>query len=173
MKKRGSKDDSTTWEPWKPEIRGVPIRNRKKHGTPKKDLEAAVLRECLMFLRSCEWVAYVERRNTGAVQFEGGGFLRFGHEGAADIWCLIRQPLFGMDVSEDLTIETVHFKLPIEECQWFNHVEIECKRRDGKGRLNASQVKFQKFCGETGIPYFVVTSAEDLARQLRKADLLS
>ena len=123
--------------------------SRKKR-TPKKDLEGAVVHECLTFLRACEQVVYIERRNTGAVQFEDGGFIRFGFKGAADIWCLISK----------------NYHPP-------RHVEIECKRRDGKGRLSPDQKMFQNLCGGIGVLYFVVTSAEDLAEQLQKAGLLA
>lgn len=147
---------------------------RKKRTTPKKDLEGAVVRECRMFLTACEQVVYVERRNTGAVQFEDGGFIRFGSKGAADIWCLVRQQLSVADISADDEDDIFTFgEISTEDRDLLTHVEIEVKRRDGKGRLSPDQKLFEQFCEKAGIPYFVVTSAEDLASQLQKAGLLT
>lgn len=139
-------------------------KTRKK--TKKHDLEGAVLHECIMFLSAHEQVVYVERRNTGAVQFDDGFFLRFGATGAADIWCLILRPMSvhaacGQGRQHNISIDVL------------THVEIECKRRDGKGRLSEGQKEFQQFCAEAGIPYFVVTSAEDLGKKLHEAGILS
>ena len=146
--------------------RATPTPKKKKR-TPKKDLEGAVVRECLKFLAACEQVVYFERRNTGAVQFEDGGFIRFGSKGAGDIWCLIGAPvsnedgLFGYIAGRPMFSTTL--------C----HVEIEIKRRDGKGRLSLDQKAFKQLCEKIGVPYLVVTSAEDLAEQLQKAGLLA
>lgn len=134
----------------------------------KKDLEAAVLRECLLFLRLHERVVYIERRNTGAVQFEDGGFIKFGTKGAADIWCLIRKPMFATDAPDNDDDPLVFMKVPVAKCHLLTHVEIECKRRSG-GRLSQSQREFRDFCGRVGISYFVVTSVEDLSKQLHDA----
>lgn len=138
------------------EIFPDPSQPSKKKRTLKKDLETAVVRECLVFLAACEQVVYAERRNTGAVQFEDGGFIRFGSKGAADIWCLVIA--YGVSVAGR----------PVSN---HHHVEIECKRRSG-GRLSSDQKKFQQFCAYGCIPYLVVTSAVDLAEQLQKAGLL-
>lgn len=121
-----------------------------KHRSKRKDLEASVQRECLAWLTACDNVLYVERRNSGAVQFSDGAFMRFGAKGAADIWCIVKG---------------VHGHYPV-------HIEIECKRRDGKGRLSQHQKVFQKHCEEIGVPYLVVTSAEDLEQQLKEKGLV-
>lgn len=78
---------------------------------------------------------YHERRNTGAIAVEGR-FVQFGETGAADIFAVIHG----------------------------QHVEIECKRRDGKGRLSDDQKDFRQLMSDYCIPYFVVTSAEELER---------
>lgn len=130
---------------------------RKRKRTPKKHLEGAVIRECLQFLAKHPDVVYYERRNTGAVQFQDGGFIRFGSVGAADIWCLIRRKLTTI-------VEDTHphdWKATI-----LTHIEIECKRADGKGRQTADQKEFQKFCCDRHIPYILCTSASQLAEQL-------
>jgi hypothetical protein len=51
---------------------------------PVEDRESTVLRECLEWLRS-QPDLFVWRNNSGAVQFEGGGYLAFGLKGSADI----------------------------------------------------------------------------------------
>ena len=115
----------------------------KRKRTPKKDLEAAVQRECLKWLASQpDLVAYFERRNTGALVV-GERYIKFGSPGAADIWVLITRPGSGR----------------------VYHIEIECKRRSG-GRLSRAQQKFRALCNKIGVVYLVVTSAEDLQIQL-------
>lgn len=128
---------------------------KRRRRTPKKDSEAAVLRECLLYLKKCPVTVYTERRNTGAVAFTDGGFVRFGTPGGADIWCLIHG--YAQDV----------MNVPI-----LIHTEIECKRRDGKGKLSPAQQSFKQFCEKSGIPYFVVISAEDLEKQLKEAGFM-
>jgi hypothetical protein len=130
-------------------------KKRRRRKTPKKDSEATVLRECLIYLKKCPDTVFTERRNTGAVAFEDGGFIRFGTPGAADIWCLIQG--YAQDV----------MNVPI-----LIHIEIECKRRDGKGKLNPAQRAFKQFCEKSGIPYFVVTSRENLIEQLKEAGFM-
>lgn len=124
-----------------------PRKRSKRH-----DLEAAVQRECLQWLGKQDLVIYVERRNTGAIAFEDGSRVAFGRTGAADIWCLLRRRNMNT--------------CPI-------HIEIECKRRDGKGRLSQAQEKFKQKCDRDGVPYLVVTSAEDLAEKLFARGLLT
>jgi len=136
-------------------------KKHRRRKTPKKDSEAAVLRECLIYLKKCLDTVFTERRNTGAVAFEGGGFIRFGTPGAADIWCLISQDL----------CHVVNDSYPAFD--HLVHIEIECKRRDGKGKLSPAQQAFKQFCEKSTIPYFVVTSAADLDKQLKKAGFLS
>lgn len=138
-----------------------PPPKKRRRRTPKKDSEAAVLRECLIYLKECPDTVFTERRNTGAIAFADGGFMRFGTPGAADIWCLIQTPVRYWASWEK------------SDCQCLVHIEIECKRRDGKGKLSSAQQAFKQFCEKSGIPYFVVTSAEDLAEQLKKAGFLS
>lgn len=160
---------------------------KPRRRTPKKDLEGAVVRECLAFLHADPNVAYIERRNTGAVAFQGGGFLRFGSKGAADIWCLIRVPQFEFELVSDIHFEQIDGKTYahqhilgkelkdddtighlVPSRDEILHIEIECKRADGKGRLSADQKIFQEFCEKSGIPYFIVTSAEMLKKCLDK-----
>lgn len=137
----------------------IPIpKKRRRRKTPKKDSEAAVLRECLLYLRKCPEVVYLERRNTGAITFADGGFMRFGSLGAADIFCLIRCRSHGslLNVVDHLY-----------------HIEIEVKRRDGKGRLSPAQQSFKQFCEKSGILYFVVTSRENMIKQLKETGFLA
>lgn len=77
---------------------------------------------------------YCERRNTGAVKF-GEAFVRYGTPGGADIFAVIHG----------------------------RHIEIECKRRDGKGRLSDNQKEFRRLMKDYEIPYIVVCSADQLA----------
>ena len=123
-----------------------PQRLYGKKRTPKQDLEGAVLKECLAWLRAQPDVLYIERRNTGAIAFDDGSRIKFGSEGAADIWILARSPLAKSEV---------------------RHIEIECKRRDGKGRMSPGQLAFQEQMLEIGVLYFVVLSAEELERIMR------
>lgn len=115
---------------------GKPKRKR----TPKKNLESGVVKDCLNYLVLDSRIAYVERRNTGAVSFGEKGFIRFGAKGAADIFCVLKDG---------------------------RHVEIECKRADGKGRLSTAQQEFSKHCVTNGIPYVVITSVAELEKYLR------
>ncbi len=127
---------------------------RKSHKrSSKKDLEGPVVKECLSLLKSLPEVLYVERRNTGAVQFPDGRFVRFGVKGGADLWCLIATPL---------SRYPNRLLRPIA----LRHVEVECKRRDGKGKQSAEQKTFEQHCGKIGVPYLLVTSAEDLRKKL-------
>lgn len=135
-----------------------PVGPRGKRKTPKKNLEGHVVRECLAFLRLHPDVVYVERRNTGMIRFQGGGAIRFGSKGAADIWCLIRLRAI---MSKTLIGRIIHSSR-------IAHVEIECKRADGKGRQSADQKEFQKFCDDHSIPYILTTSAEKLAEELTR-----
>lgn len=112
-----------------------PLPKQRRRKTPKKDLEAGVVKECMAWL--CQKGYYAERRNTGAIK-TANTFLRFGRPGAADIFAVING----------------------------QHVEIECKRRDGKGRLSDGQKAFATLMNDYHIPYFVVTSAGDLARHI-------
>jgi len=130
-----------------------PRRKRAK----RSDLEGPVVRECLLWLASRPEVKLIERRNTGAVQFSDGRFLRFGAKGRADIWCLVATTKGSIG----------------DEVSVLEHVEIECKRRDGKGKLSPAQRDFQDQCGADDIPHFVATSAEDLEQKLKKACLIT
>ena len=139
-----------------------PIGPRRKR-SPKKNLEGGVVRECLKFLELCPNVVYTERRNTGAVQFQDEGFIRFGQRGAADIWCLVKKHLYEMDISDDLTVPT---QSRLSDSYIIEHVEIECKRADGKGRQSVDQKRFQEFCDNHYIPYILTTSASELAEKI-------
>lgn len=144
---------------------------RKRKRTPKKHLEATVVRECLQFLAKHPDVIYVERRNTGAVQFQDGGFVRFGAVGAADIWCLVRRYThrkncrIGSSSGRPMCCPE-DWGPDCEGCIQTTHIEIECKRSDGKGRQSAAQKKFQEFCASQHIPYILCSSTKQLAEQL-------
>jgi hypothetical protein len=129
-----------------------PVGPQRKRRSKSKNLEASVVRECLQLLKQHPDVIYVERRNTGAVQFQDGGFIRFGQKGAADIWCLIRA--VGCSVGGQ-TVPSCH------------HVEIECKRADGKGRLSPDQKQFREFCESHRIPYILTISATELMGKIQ------
>ncbi len=139
--------------------------NKPRKRSLKKDGEAVVVRECLLFLKQHPQVIYIERRNSGAVVLEGGGFIRFGSKGAADIWCLVRcrslkhYPDEQMFICEDNMDGSCG-----GSCH--THVEVECKRADGKGRQSEAQKKFQQFCDDWNIPYILVISANELAKKL-------
>ena len=148
--------------------RECPIaRPRKRRGTPKRNLEGAVVRDCIALLKDRDDVIYFERRNTGAVQFEDGGFMRFGQKGAADLWCLFKIGLWQVDVNVDDPLDT-----PLSSHRSVSylteHIEIECKRADGRGRLSAAQRKFSEFCESHRIRYILTTSAQGLAAELDK-----
>jgi hypothetical protein len=129
-------------------------QKKRRRKTPKKDLEGAVQKECLDWLVAHPDVLYVERRNTGAVKTEDGGFFRYGRTGGADIFCrLKRRPC-----------DNLAYPFPIP-------VEIECKRRDGKGTLSDDQKTFKREMDDIGVPYIMVLSAEDMAEQLRELGL--
>ncbi len=139
-----------------------PVGKPKKK-TPKKNLEAHVVRECLAFLKQSPDVLYVERRNTGAVQFQDGGFIRFGSKGAADIWCLVKIGLMEMILPAN---EDAGYISRPSDSYLVRHVEVEAKRADGKGRQSADQKKFQEFCDSHRIPYILVTSADELKSKI-------
>jgi len=115
-------------------LKAQDAKRKPRKKTPKKDLEGAVLRECLVWLRVQGF--YAERRNTGAIKIDNS-FFRFGSPGAADIFAVING----------------------------RHIEIECKRRSG-GVLSASQKEFRELMKNSGIPYFVVHSVEELQEKL-------
>ncbi|MBU2051426.1 MAG: hypothetical protein KKH61_20955 [Gammaproteobacteria bacterium] len=139
--------------------------NKPRKRTPKKSLEASVIRDCLALLHDYPDVIYVERRNTGAVKFTDGGFIRFGSPGGADIWCLLATPLYELIISADDNVEPVSKQ---SGSYLIKHIEIEAKRADGKGRQSPAQKRFQAMCDDWGIPYLLVTSAEELQKALDK-----
>lgn len=144
----------------------IPMNKPRKRKTPKANLEGPVVRECLKFLRAHPAVIHAERRNTGALRIEGGGFVRFGFKGAADIFCLIRcwcrkfSPGYGWDCEGDIDGSC--------EGNCHTHLEIECKRADGKGRLSVDQKAFKKMCDEHHVPYIVATSVADVEKELAR-----
>ena len=142
--------------------------NKPRKRRSRKNLEAPVIKECLNFLLKYPDVIYVERRNTGAVQFQDGGFLRFGQKGATDIWCLVRcRHLKRYSTWWECT-ENIDGSC-VGSCH--THVEIECKRADGKGRQSEAQKKFQEFCEGHAIPYILTTSANQLAEKIQAIGL--
>ncbi len=122
-----------------------PITKPKK--CKRENLESPVVKAVLQYLVDHPRVILVERRNTGAVKFNDGSMIHFGSKGRADIWCLVK--------TIAASWVSLHGGTP-------EHVEIECKRADGKGRLSPAQKKFQAHCLACGIPYLVVTSVEEL-----------
>lgn len=140
----------------------APPPKKRRRKSPKSSLEAGVIRGCVKYLHDCPAVVYVERRNTGAVRFADGGFVRFGSKGAADIWCLIRTQVYHTRPDE----ETGDVWMSPEADVDLTHIEIECKRADGKGKQSEAQVQFQQFCNKNNIPYLLVTSATELAEKL-------
>ena len=138
----------------------------KRKRSARKNLEGPVIRECLQALAKCPDVIYVERRNTGAVQFQDGGFIRFGSKGAADIWCLVKVPFYVPKlINKDKNlyqVETVYIS---------EHIEIECKRSDGKGRQSEDQKTFQDFCNKHHIPYILTISANELMAKIKAISL--
>jgi len=130
--------------------RNLDTKRKRKHS---KDLEAGVIKACLKYLRNHPAVIYVERRTTGLFPSGPNSYVSVGHKGAADIWCLI---IRDWKCPDD----------PFFEHRCIEHIEIECKRADGKGHVSPEQKKFQAFCKEHHIPYFVVTSADELKEKL-------
>jgi len=120
-------------------------RKRSSSATPARDKEASVLRECLRMLESLPYVSYTERRSVGVMRTPAGQYMKFGRTGAADLWCLV------------------------QDCAGHvRHVEVECKRRDGKGRLSRSQEAFQARMKSAGVAYLIVRSADELKTALEK-----
>lgn len=133
----------------------------KRKKTPHKDSEAAVLKECLAWLKNQASVVYAERRNTGVVEIESR-WVAFGRKGAADIFCRI-------NIRPGMLIEC---GTPGRGFFPIIPVEIECKARH-RGDLSADQKRFRENCHAVGIPYFVVHSVADLEEQLKSAGLIS
>ena len=130
-----------------------PAKKKKRRTTPKKDLEDGVKRDCIELLAHLQKIGEVclyERRNVLVMHTTDGGFVQAGVKGRADIWAVV----FDGSSADCPPIPT--------------HVEIECKRRDGKGTLSAAQKDFQAFCKAHGVPYVVVKSAEELKVWLRE-----
>ena len=124
-----------------------------------------MVKDCLLALRHSPHVIYVERRNTGSLTIQGGGFISFGSPGAADIWCLVKVHLKEMIVPEN---ENDPYEFRPSDSFLVKHVEIECKRVDGKGRQSEIQKEFQEFCDNHNIPYILTTSAVDMMEKLTK-----
>ena len=163
-----------------------PVGPRKRRAK-RAGLEGPVVRECLKLLHDDPRVVYVERRNNGAVQFDDGGFVRFGSKGAADIFCICKIPVYVFEPLPRVQIEhkdgqnyvcEASSASPIEDGDIIGHyvpvhyrlahVEIECKRSDGKGRQSAVQKEFQEFCDNQGIPYILVKSTTELKIELNR-----
>lgn len=130
-----------------------PESKPRQRRTPKRMLEDSVKKDCLKLLARLQKhgsVRLYERRNVLNMATTDGGRIMAGVRGRADIWavvvCIDGQRDYGGSHQQ--------------------HVEIECKRRDGKGRASPAQVEFEGFCKRSGIPYVIVTSADDLAAWL-------
>lgn len=149
-----------------------PVGKRKKRRkTPKKNLEAQVVRKCLRLLAEHPDVVYAERRNTGMVLFQGGGCVKFGHKGAADIWCLLNVYQYDHNCRHGFSngypqCHPEDWGSQCDNCKQLIHIEIECKRADGKGKQTPAQQNFEIFCHGRNIPYLLVTSAKELAEKL-------
>ena len=96
------------------------------------------MRECRRVLAAHPEVVMFERRTVGLFREEGRA-IGVGVRGRGDYWAVLRDG---------------------------RHIEIEAKRRDGKGRLSPNQDAFKEQCAVRGIPYAVVTSGADLRRFL-------
>ena len=129
-----------------------PEKKKRRRTTPKANLEDGVKKECMALLAGLQKTGQVrlyERRNVLFMRTEDGGVIQAGVKGRADIWAVV---LDGRP-ADCPAIPT--------------HVEIECKRRDGKGVQSDAQKDFEALCHRRGIPYLLVTSAADLRRELR------
>lgn len=113
------------------------VENKPRQHTDPDQLESGVIHEAAAVAKRRGW--YIERRNTGVVQTDGGMF-RYGSRGAADTFVVVN----GL------------------------HIEAEAKRRDGKGRLSLVQQEFQARCAQYRIPYFVYTSGSEFEEQVDK-----
>ncbi len=107
-------------------------------------------------LRSiCEWLAikgiWYRRMNVGAVRTEGGGFMKFGSPGMADILAVPQ-----MTVTCD---GKPRLKLPMP-------VWIECKAP--KGTQSDAQMLFQGEVEAEGHGYCLARSIEDVAQWLKE-----
>lgn len=122
-------------------IRGAGPPKRNK--TPVKDTEAEVQRECVRYLRSLG--IPVNRQNAGKIRV-GIGFIQLALPGAADL----------VGIMPDGS---------------GRHLEVECKRRDGKGIQSDTQKQYQELVEKWGGVYLLVTSAEDLKNQLTARSL--
>ncbi len=142
-----------------------PLTKPKRKRTPKKNLEGRVVRDCLQALHDCSDVIYVERRNTGSLAIQGGGFISFGSPGAADIWCLAKVHLKEMIVPEN---EDDPYEFRPSDSYLVKHIEVECKRHDGKGRQSETQKEFQEFCDNHHIPYILTTSSVDMMEKIEQ-----
>lgn len=118
--------------------------------TPKsrkpKPKEAGILRACYKWLFKHPNVLLIERRTNMAVRMNDGRFIKTGQVGRADLWCVIEYPNL--------------------KGRWRQyHVEIECKRPNGRSSQN--QKAFQSFCGRQGIKYIIVHSLRELKEIFR------
>jgi len=96
--------------------------------------ESDIVASCLEYFVLKNIFAF--RCNTGALRTERGGFVRFGHPGAPDIFLCIKGRLIG----------------------------IECKTL--KGRQSPSQIAFQHNLEKAGGRYLLVRDVQDLIDQL-------
>ncbi|MEM8737250.1 MAG: hypothetical protein AAGG38_02065 [Planctomycetota bacterium] len=121
-------------------------KHRKSTGSPKPkakpsgDSEASVMAELHGVLARHPGIRMFERRTVGVFD-RGGRNVAVGVKGRADYWAVLSNG---------------------------RHVEIEAKRRDGRGRLSPHQVSFREFCREHYIPYVVVKNGAELRDFLEK-----
>jgi len=124
---------------------------KKRRNLNRKGLENLVKKDCIALLHRLQKTGAVclyERRNNITLPTTDGGMVFAGVRGRADMWAVVN--LQGGVYARG------------------KHVEIECKRADGKGSLSPKQKDFRTFCMEQDIPYLVVTSAVQLAEELQR-----
>jgi len=114
----------------------IEVAAKRRKRTPKKDLEAAVLKEGLCWLHAHGILAW--RNNTGALSLAGGGFIRFGKVGSADITGILPNG---------------------------QRLECEAKRRNG-GKQSEGQRQFQEQIEQYGGIYILFHSTDELANNL-------
>lgn len=134
---KGAEKNNPAWGRPSPKVLSPPKRSNKKK-TPRKDLESTVQRECVKYLKSLG--VPVNRQNAGLIH-TGTHHIKLAEAGAADLVSIVP------DGSG-------------------RHLEVECKRRDGKGRQTEDQKNYQRRVERWNGVYLLVTSKEDLEGQL-------
>lgn len=131
---RGHPQESVLLDELQLALSKVPEQSKKqtKRITSKKDLESAVIRECLLWLK--EHGIFAWRNNVGAFPLSGGRFIKFGLVGASDIIGILSDGRF---------------------------LAVECKKRIG-GKLSPQQEWFKKKIESNHGVFVMATSNKDL-----------